>query len=465
MSVKSFECAIARSQIGRYLAGDALGEESMRQLEAHISTCADCQRLIDSKKAELLGPLAHAPTAEEAIASSVAASSIAAQIGTSAIERELREVAMDARAVVGVPTAIAVGAGAPVASAVGASNSDPNPISSAGVPPTSHAFPSTTAPSSGSTPPPTARAKGGFGSAFAKLPLPKLVRDVPDEDSDASAPQAKSAQRAVEPTAETAAVPVAAKKPLGKAAVYGVALLIVLGAMAYIGDPTSLLGGKAGAAEPTAKMSGKGAAEKAAPSKNPKLAVATGVRRSALGVPITDATEKAIGTKSADTTEAGTKARTESAVKEPAAKEPSAKESKPEKTLVAHAATKADPADLGPLEFDPAMDAPAAKSVHQTEAPKHAPVKPAPAKRTRTATAPVKRAAVKKAPIAAEPIHVTPAAAAPTARTKPAPKPATATAKRLAPRKVKRVRKAAPRPASKNTGVIRVYDETGKPLN
>ena len=65
MQVKSFECAIARSQIGRFLAGESLHEEAMSQLEAHIAGCRDCQRLIDLRREEIRsGPAREMPARE-----------------------------------------------------------------------------------------------------------------------------------------------------------------------------------------------------------------------------------------------------------------------------------------------------------------------------------------------------------------------------------------------------------------
>ncbi len=53
MSVTDFECAIAKSQIGRYIAGDNLAPEIARQLESHIDNCARCKQLLQEKKDSL----------------------------------------------------------------------------------------------------------------------------------------------------------------------------------------------------------------------------------------------------------------------------------------------------------------------------------------------------------------------------------------------------------------------------
>jgi hypothetical protein len=50
MSVTDFECAIAKSQIGRYIAGDNLAPEVARQLESHIDNCVRCKQLLQERK-------------------------------------------------------------------------------------------------------------------------------------------------------------------------------------------------------------------------------------------------------------------------------------------------------------------------------------------------------------------------------------------------------------------------------
>lgn len=370
MPVKSFECAIARSQIGRYLAGDAVGGEAMRQLEAHISGCSDCQRLIDSKKEDLLGPLAHAPTAEEALAT---------RPDTAAIERELRAAAQMGRVVVDLPSVPS----SPTVASVPLPSSMPKPNLS------------------------------GLGAVLARLPFPKLTREVPDEE--ATVPMPAPVQNAAVQNAPVQNT----KRPFGKAAVYGGALLLVLGGMAYVGDPSSLLGGKAVAPDATVKPTAKST------TKPTLVPPATGVRRSALGVPITDAADPA-----------------------------------PKARPLAKAAPSRDANDPGPLEFDPTLNvAPAA-----TPAQKLAAKMP-------TKRAVPKAPAVKKAaPPVGIPKSVAPKAAAPavaaakptlTLKAAPVAKPAQPTRKRRPTvRRARRVRTAAP-----SHGVIRVYDETGKPIN
>ena len=53
MSVTDFECAIAKSQIGRYISGDNLAPEIARQLETHINNCTRCKQLLQEKKSSL----------------------------------------------------------------------------------------------------------------------------------------------------------------------------------------------------------------------------------------------------------------------------------------------------------------------------------------------------------------------------------------------------------------------------
>lgn len=54
MAVQNFECQIARAQITRYLAGEALSDDMIGQLEAHIGRCADCKDVLDQRRQALL---------------------------------------------------------------------------------------------------------------------------------------------------------------------------------------------------------------------------------------------------------------------------------------------------------------------------------------------------------------------------------------------------------------------------
>lgn len=416
MPVKSFECAIARSQISRYLAGDALVDEAMRQLETHISGCADCQRLIESKRTQLLGPLAQAPTAEEA-------TTLTPQSEGTTMERELRAAAMVAQAAVRVnvakvaqPALVGVASGGATNNAEESAHdpaefawsaSDPNArMPRASIGPRTAAAEAVSAGGGSSAPvssasPVSPKATSSFGAAFSRFSLPKLVRDVPDEEPSPLTPASPSATPGPK-----------ANRSLGKVAAYGGSLLIVLGVMAYLGDPTSLLGGKASSA-PAAKA-------KAKPAPKTAVAQATGVRRTALGVPITDAVDPK------------RKARSKTA-----------------RPLAAQKAAKTgDPADLGPIALDASLHAPVAPKTRAK-----VPVKTA---------APEPKSTSKPKPTA-EP--TTEVSAIPHAASKPtnvAPKRSTS---RPTPRRTKRARKAAARPAPTSKPVIRVYDETGKPIN
>lgn len=53
MSVTNIECQLAKGQIGRYLAGDTLSPEALRQLEAHIGECPSCKAALFERKAVL----------------------------------------------------------------------------------------------------------------------------------------------------------------------------------------------------------------------------------------------------------------------------------------------------------------------------------------------------------------------------------------------------------------------------
>lgn len=57
MTVQNFECKIAKSQIGRYLSGEAMSAESLRQLEEHIAECASCKLTVVERRAALQGML------------------------------------------------------------------------------------------------------------------------------------------------------------------------------------------------------------------------------------------------------------------------------------------------------------------------------------------------------------------------------------------------------------------------
>jgi hypothetical protein len=60
MPVQDFECQIARNQIGRYLNGDGLSSEALRQLGSHVAECIGCKGFLDQRKAALQGMLGEA---------------------------------------------------------------------------------------------------------------------------------------------------------------------------------------------------------------------------------------------------------------------------------------------------------------------------------------------------------------------------------------------------------------------
>lgn len=53
MQVQNFECQIAKAQIGRYVGGDKLSDDTIEQLEAHISKCPDCKQNLAERRTAL----------------------------------------------------------------------------------------------------------------------------------------------------------------------------------------------------------------------------------------------------------------------------------------------------------------------------------------------------------------------------------------------------------------------------
>jgi hypothetical protein len=88
MSVTDFECAIAKSQIGRYIAGENLAPEVSRQLETHISACPRCKQLLIEKKSSLEAVLSQTPTTEDAVPLSIPTESIPMTVGNVALKAE-----------------------------------------------------------------------------------------------------------------------------------------------------------------------------------------------------------------------------------------------------------------------------------------------------------------------------------------------------------------------------------------
>ena len=57
MPVTEFECAIAKSQIGRYINGEKLGQAVVDQLESHIAACPRCKQLLEEKRNTLMSTI------------------------------------------------------------------------------------------------------------------------------------------------------------------------------------------------------------------------------------------------------------------------------------------------------------------------------------------------------------------------------------------------------------------------
>lgn len=53
MAVKSVECQLAELQIGRYVAGEPLSSEALKQLERHVANCTSCNRVLSDRKQAL----------------------------------------------------------------------------------------------------------------------------------------------------------------------------------------------------------------------------------------------------------------------------------------------------------------------------------------------------------------------------------------------------------------------------
>lgn len=67
MDLQSIECQLAQAQMARYLAGDQLPEDTVKQLEKHITDCVVCQKSAADKQISLekmlnTGPAEPAPT-------------------------------------------------------------------------------------------------------------------------------------------------------------------------------------------------------------------------------------------------------------------------------------------------------------------------------------------------------------------------------------------------------------------
>ncbi|HRF59902.1 MAG TPA: hypothetical protein PLH94_08320 [Fimbriimonadaceae bacterium] len=64
MAVANIECRLAQAQMNLFLSGDPLGEDVLGELEDHIAECADCRRMLATKRLELLAQQAPAPAAK-----------------------------------------------------------------------------------------------------------------------------------------------------------------------------------------------------------------------------------------------------------------------------------------------------------------------------------------------------------------------------------------------------------------
>ncbi len=63
MAVHNIECQIAKSQIGRYLSGDAFSAQALKQLEEHVAECDECKASLHQRKAALQAMLGDSNTA------------------------------------------------------------------------------------------------------------------------------------------------------------------------------------------------------------------------------------------------------------------------------------------------------------------------------------------------------------------------------------------------------------------
>lgn len=61
MAVQNIECQIAQAQLGPYLAGEALGAEAIRQLEAHFANCTECKETLSERKRALIDQIETTP--------------------------------------------------------------------------------------------------------------------------------------------------------------------------------------------------------------------------------------------------------------------------------------------------------------------------------------------------------------------------------------------------------------------
>lgn len=84
MPVTNIECQLVKAQINRYLRGEELGTEVMRQLEAHLLACDDCKEVLVARKSELRSRLA--TSSDKASGLKAAASKLRAAVSMPATE-------------------------------------------------------------------------------------------------------------------------------------------------------------------------------------------------------------------------------------------------------------------------------------------------------------------------------------------------------------------------------------------
>ena len=58
MPVKNVECQLAEMQIGRFVSGDSLSAEAIRQLDAHVAVCPSCRQVLSERRRALKSMLA-----------------------------------------------------------------------------------------------------------------------------------------------------------------------------------------------------------------------------------------------------------------------------------------------------------------------------------------------------------------------------------------------------------------------
>jgi|GEM_PF-1838761 len=62
MKLQNIECQLAQAQMSRYLAGEALAEETLSQLERHLASCGECKQAALEKRSSLQTIIGGEPT-------------------------------------------------------------------------------------------------------------------------------------------------------------------------------------------------------------------------------------------------------------------------------------------------------------------------------------------------------------------------------------------------------------------